>query len=191
MDLGEVKRKARSAAAARRAAAHAAHGASAPEALAARGLPFSKGPGQHVVSGFFPYKSEISVLPLLARLAGEGWRLAMPVVMGEGLPLLFRAWEPGGMTVAGVWGIPVPPETAEELVPDVLLVPMLAFDGGGYRLGYGGGFYDRTLTKLRHEKNVIAIGIAYAGQETDALPRADFDQRLDFIMTEEATCRCA
>mgnify|MGYP003342326366 CR=1 FL=1 len=190
MDLGEAKRKARVDAGTRRAAAHLAHSEGASEALARRGLPFATGPDRRVVTGFFPHKSEISVLPLLARLAGEGWRPAMPVVVGEGKPLVFRAWEQGGATEPGVWGIPVPPACAAELVPDVLLVPMLAFDAAGYRLGYGGGFYDRTLAKLRGEKEVIAIGVAYAGQAMDSVPHGPTDQRLDYIMTEEATRPC-
>ena len=190
MDLGEAKRKARIDAGARRAAAHAARHEQAPKVLATRGLPFARALDQRVLTGFFPYKSEISVLPLLARLAGEGWQLAMPVVVAEGKPLVFRAWEPGGDTEPGIWGIPVPPATAEELVPDVLLVPMLAFDAAGYRLGYGGGFYDRTLVGLRGEKTVVAIGVAYSGQEMESVPRGPLDQPLDYIMTEEATRPC-
>ena len=84
----------------------------------------------------------------------------------------------------------VPPEEAPEVLPDVLLVPLLAFDREGFRLGYGGGFYDRTLEKLRALKKVTAIGIAYAGQEMDTVPRDAFDQRLDWIMTEKETFKC-
>ena len=190
MDIAEVKRGARAHAAKRRAAAHQELHETAKLALAARGLPIVREPNQSVVSGFFPYKSEISVLPLLARLFGEGWKLAMPVVVGEGLPLTFRAWAPGEPTVPGIWNIPVPAETSPELLPDVLLVPMLAFDARGFRLGYGGGFYDRTLVKLRALKPVVAIGVAYAGQEVAEVPRAPYDQPLDFIMTEKATITC-
>ncbi|MBI2718214.1 MAG: 5-formyltetrahydrofolate cyclo-ligase [Rhizobiales bacterium] len=190
MDIAEEKRRARGEAAKRRAAAHAALHETAKRALAERGLPLVRGPQQMVVSGFFPYKSEISTLPLLKRLAGEGWFLAMPVVMGEGLPLIFRAWAPGEPTVPGIWNIPVPPETAPEVLPDVLLVPMLAFDRLGYRLGYGGGFYDHTLVKLRALKKVVAIGVAYADQEVAAVPRAPYDQPLDFIMTEKDVFAC-
>ena len=114
----------------------------------------------------------------------------MPVVMGEGLPLIFRAWNPGEPTVPGIWNIPVPPESAPELLPDVLLVPMLAFDIAGYRLGYGGGFYDRTLVKLRALKPVTAVGVAYADQQVDAVPRAGYDQPLDYVMTERDSFTC-
>jgi 5-formyltetrahydrofolate cyclo-ligase len=165
------------------------HEAAGP-ALAARGLPFARQPEQRTVSGFFPYKSEISLLPLLARLQGEGWVTAMPVVIGEGLPLVFRAWTPGEATVPGIWDIPMPLVTAAEVSPDVLLVPMLAFDRKGFRLGYGGGFYDRTLAKLRKLKQVAAIGVAYAAQEMAEVPRGPHDQPLDWIMTEKATVKC-
>jgi 5-formyltetrahydrofolate cyclo-ligase len=92
--------------------------------------------------------------------------------------------------VLGRWDIQVPPAEAPEVLPDVLLVPLLAFDREGFRLGYGGGFYDRTLEKLRALKEVTAIGIAYAGQEMDTVPRDEFDQRLDWIMTEKETFKC-
>ena len=190
MNLADDKRRARSEAAKRRAAAHLLLHEEAGSALAEGGLPFARQPEQRTVSGFFPYKSEISLLPLLARLHGEGWVTAMPVVIGEGLPLVFRAWAPGEPTVPGIWDIPVPLVTAEEVLPDVLLMPMLAFDRKGFRLGYGGGFYDRTLAKLRKLKQVAAIGVAYAAQEMAEVPHGDFDQPLDWIMTEKATIKC-
>lgn len=190
MDIAAVKRRARGEASKQRAAAHELLHHTAKRELAARGLPFAKGPQQSVISGFFPYKSEISTLPLLTRLHGDGWKLAMPVVMGEGLPLTFRLWAPGEPTVAGIWNIPVPAETSPEVLPDVLLVPMLAFDAKGYRLGYGGGFYDRTLVKLRALKPIVAIGVAYSNQEVPEVPRAAYDQPLDYIMTEKDTFTC-
>ncbi len=109
----------------------------------------------------------------------------LPIVLGHGLPLEFRRWYPGEPTQPGMWKIPRPLPDAELVVPDVLLVPMLAFDRHGYRLGYGGGFYDRTLDQLRAKKNVIAIGVAYAGQEVDAVPRGPHDQPLDYVLTEQ------
>jgi 5-formyltetrahydrofolate cyclo-ligase len=187
MELADIKKQARRAAAQRRAAAHEQLRDSAGEALAVRGLPLALQPG--IVSGFMPYKSEITTIPLLNRLRREGWVTALPVVLGEGLPLEFRAWAPGEKLVPGVWDIPIP-EMAEEVLPDVLLVPGLSFDRAGYRLGYGGGFYDRTLVKLRAIKTVVAIGVGYAAQVVDHVPRADYDQPLDFIMTEEETIAC-
>lgn len=190
MDILELKRKARGLASRARAVAHESQRDIAKRALAERGLPFAKLAQQTVVSGFFPYKSEISVLPLMKRLAGEGWTLAMPVVIAEGQPLIFRQWRSGEPTVPGIWNIPVPPETSPELLPDVLLVPMLAFDRKGFRLGYGGGFYDRTLVKLRALKPVMAVGVAYAAQEVPEVLRASYDQPLDFVMTERETLQC-
>ena len=186
--LGAVKKAARAAATSARNAAHDASKDSAPLVLAVRGLPVAF--QNQVVSGFHPYLSEISTLPLLAKLAGEGWITALPVVVGKELPLLFRRWAPGDAMVSGLWDIQIPADAAPEVEPDVLLVPMLAFDRKGYRLGYGGGYYDRTLAKLRAVKFVTAIGVAYAGQEIEAVPCGAHDQPLDWIMTERETFRC-
>jgi 5-formyltetrahydrofolate cyclo-ligase len=142
------------------------------------------------VSGFFPYKSEIDILPLLARLYSEGWITCLPIVEAERRPLRFRQWAPGEPTVAGIWGIPMPLETAAEVEPDVLLVPLLAFDEAGHRLGYGGGYYDRTLSSLRQKKPIIAIGVGYAGQEVDSVPKGMRDQPLDYILTEAGAKKC-
>ncbi len=189
MDIAEAKRAARQAAARQRAAAHAELKDTAGPALAARGLPAEIGPAG-AVSGFIPYKSEIDTVPLLTRLSRAGWRSSLPVVIAADQPLLFRAWTPGEPLVAGVWDIPIPPETAPEVVPDVLLVPMLAFDRQGYRLGYGGGFYDRTLEKLRALRKVWAVGVAYAAQEVDAVPHGLHDAPLDYVMTERECFAC-
>lgn len=186
-DIIDIKKQARKDAAVRRAAAHEALKDTAPLALAERGLPVTLKPG--VVSGFMPYKSEISIVPLLNRLRRQGWVTALPVVLGAGLPLEFRAWAPGDKLVPGVWDIPIP-EKADEVFPDVLLVPGLLYDRAGYRLGYGGGFYDRTLVKLRQMQPVTAVGVAYHAQLVDAVPRAGYDQPLDFIMTEQETITC-
>lgn len=185
--LVEAKKSARKVAAHARAVAHEALKDVAGDALAARGLPVALISG--VVSGFMPYKSEISTIPLLDRLRREGWVTALPVVLGEGQPLEFRVWEPGDQLVPGMWDIPVP-EKLDAVRPDVLLVPGLAFDRQGYRLGYGGGFYDRTLVELRAIKAIAAIGVGYRAQLVDQVPRADYDQPLDYIMTERETIQC-
>lgn len=183
-DIIDQKRRARTAANAARMQAHKMLGERAGLMLAQHELPVARVNGLYSLSGFYPYQAEINVLPLLARLVSEGWETALPVVMAKGAPLTFRAWAPGEPTGRGIWDIHVPLETAPELQPDVLLVPMLAFDRRGYRLGYGGGFYDRTLAELRKLKPVVAIGVAYAGQEMDEVPVAPYDEPLDWVLTE-------
>jgi 5-formyltetrahydrofolate cyclo-ligase len=185
---GAAKRRCRAAASQARARAQGAAGAAAGAMLAAVGLEFL-GLKPATVSGFRPFADEIDVLPLMARLAAEGWRTALPVVAGRAKPLVFRAWAPGEPTVAGAWSIPVPPDSAPEVRPDVLLVPMLAFDRAGFRLGYGGGFYDRTLSALRASKPVVAVGVAFAGQEIPEVPREAHDEPLDWILTEHGAIR--
>jgi 5-formyltetrahydrofolate cyclo-ligase len=183
-DLIDLKRRARTAANSQRLQAHKTLGERAGLMLAQHELPVIRKEGFASVSGFYPYQAEINVLPLLARLVSEGWRTALPIVMAKGASLSFRAWAPGEPTGRGIWDIHIPLETAGELQPDVLLVPMLAFDRRGYRLGYGGGFYDRTLAELRKLKPVVAIGVAYAMQEMDEVPTASYDEPLDWILTE-------
>lgn len=190
MDIAEVKRQARSAASKRRAEAHEQLKDMAGIAMADRGLPDGLGGKTGIISGFIPYKSEISTVPLMNRLRRDGWQTCLPVVIAPGQPLVFRAWAPGDALVPGVWDIPVPLETAPQILPDVLLVPMLAFDARGYRLGYGGGFYDRTLEKLRQLKNVVAIGVAYHAQMVDEVPVGPHDAPLDHVMTERETFAC-
>lgn len=190
MDIAEVKRQARSAASKRRAEAHAVLKDKAGMMMAERGLP-DIGLAGGTVSGFIPYKSEITTIPMLERLHAQGWRTCLPIVIGMEEPLLFRAWVPGEPLVPGAWDIPVPLETSSEAVPDVLLVPLLAFDRRGFRLGYGGGFYDRTLEKLRAIKRVVAIGVAYHAQMVDEVPVGLHDAPLDYVMTEQETFPCA
>ena len=137
------------------------------------------------VSGFIPYLSEIDTRPLLKLLGAKGCTTCVPVVIENNAPLEFRTWAPGEPTVPGRWNIPVPEDGAPVVDPDYLLVPMLAYDLAGYRLGYGGGFYDRTLEKLRAMKPVVAIGVAYSAQQVDAVVRGDHDQPLDWILTEK------
>ncbi len=152
--------------------------------LASFGLDFLQVEQAAVVSGYHPYRTEIDVLPLMERLDGEGRKLCLPVVIENERPLEFRRWQPGGATERGQLNIEVPLEGTDVVEPDVLLVPLLAFDDRGYRLGYGGGFYDRTLQLLRSKKPVIAVGVAFAAQEVGAVVRGFGDQALDWILTE-------
>ncbi len=142
-----------------------------------------------VVSGYWPLADEFDPRPLLDRLHMAGHPIGLPVVVGRGLPLLFRRWHPGTRLIAGGFGVQVPPPEAPEVVPAVVLAPLLAFDRLGYRLGYGGGYYDRTLAKLGAAGAVLAVGLGFACQEEAAVPRGPTDRRLDWIVTEQAALR--
>lgn len=139
-----------------------------------------------VVAGYWPMRDELDPRPTLAALAGRGCRVALPVVAGEGQPLVFRAWEIDEKLEPGLYGTVQPGADADMVEPQLLLIPMLAFDRTGRRLGYGGGFYDRTLAALRGRFAVQAIGIAYADQEVEAVPAGPEDARLDGVVTERA-----
>ena len=158
----------------------------AAEAIAARAFPLVIAPGT-IVSGFMPLKSEVNPLPLMRKLADAGASLALPVVAGRGKPLIMRSWQWGAPLVAGVWGIREPGQAAPEVQPDILLVPLLAFDRGGHRIGYGAGYYDLTIAQLRAKKPVTAVGIAFAAQEVESMPKTAFDARLDLVLTENET----
>jgi 5-formyltetrahydrofolate cyclo-ligase len=182
-DLTAIKAELRREALARRDALPAAERARAAEAIAARALPVPL-QSDSMVSGFMPMKSEINPLPLMRKLAAAGARLALPVVAGRGKPLIMRAWEIGEPLAAGVWGIRQPAPSAAEVAPDILLVPLLAFDRAGHRIGYGAGYYDMTIAALRARQAVVAIGLAFAAQEIAAVPATPHDAPLDLVLTE-------
>ena len=138
-----------------------------------------------VVSGFWPINEEIDIRPLMAELARQGCRLALPVVMGKGQPLLFRAWKPGDALEKGVFGTQQPAARCETLEPDALIVPLLARDGEGWRLGYGGGFYDLTLVSLRQRRDVVAVGVGFDSQVVAEVPHGPDDQRVDWLLTDK------
>jgi len=155
----------------------------AAEAIAARAFPVAITPGV-VVSGFMPLKSEINPLPLMRRLAEQGARLALPAIAGRSKPLTMRAWHFGVALDRGQWGIREPKADAPEVEPDILLVPLLAFDRVGFRIGYGAGYYDMTVRRLRGLNAVTAVGIAFASQEVPKIPTTERDERLDLVLTE-------
>lgn len=136
------------------------------------------------VSGFWPIKDEIDIGPLMTELYAEGCTLALPVVQGRGQRLLFRVWRPGDALEAGVFGTLQPPASCAVVEPDALLVPLLACDREGWRLGYGGGFYDRTIEELRRKRPVTAIGVGFDGQLLPEVPHGPDDQRLDWWLTD-------
>ena len=167
----------------RRDALPGAERAKAAETIASRAFPIAVEPSQ-IVSGFSPLKTEINPIPLMRKLADAGARLALPVVAGKGKPLIMRAWSFGEPLDSGVWGIREPKADAPEVAPDVLLVPLLAFDRHGHRIGYGAGYYDMTIGKLRAMKRIVAVGIAFASQEIEQVPVTPRDARLDLVLTE-------
>lgn len=142
------------------------------------------------VSGFLSIGEELDTGPLLRRLHAAGHPLCLPVMQGKGKPLVFRAWAPGDDMATVMWGIREPKPERPVMVPDVLIVPLLAFDRRGWRLGYGGGFYDRTIAGLRASGPVVAIGIGFAEQEVDAVPHLAYDERLDRVVTPSGRIDC-
>jgi 5-formyltetrahydrofolate cyclo-ligase len=140
-----------------------------------------------VVSAFWPIGDEIDVILSMDRLRVHGAGLALPVVAGKGRPLVFRRWLPGEPLESGVFGTRTPRGDAPELEPDILLVPFLAADESGNRLGYGAGYYDMTLRALRERKPVLALGVGYDVQIVDAVPVTKADERLDWVITERRT----
>jgi 5-formyltetrahydrofolate cyclo-ligase len=140
-----------------------------------------------IVSVFHPLRDEPDTLPLLTALAGEEFATALPVVLGRGLPLAFRLWRAGEPTRSGAMSIREPLEAAPAVDPDLLFVPLACFDRRGHRIGYGAGYYDRTLARLRAMKPVRAAGVAYGVCEVAAVPYETHDQSLDAIVTEQET----
>ena len=155
----------------------------AAKALAKRGLPLEITAGL-IISGYSPIRNEIDPTPLMLKLASGGARLALPSVTARGHSLIFRAWSPGERLMLGALGIPEPSPAAAEVVPDVMLVPLAAFDRLGHRIGYGAGHYDFTFAHLRKTKPVIGVGLAFAAQEIRAIPALSHDVALDYVLTE-------
>lgn len=145
-------------------------------------LPLPENP---VVSAYWPMKTELDVRPLILSLHNGGVPVCLPVVVGTDLPLSFRLWRPDAKLVAGPYGTEQPDEKCEAVEPNVLLLPLLAFDRRGGRLGYGGGYYDRTVARLRRKGKPVVVGVAFSDQEIDSVPSEDTDEKLDFVLTEE------
>jgi len=185
LSIADQKVAARKAASAARKQAAAIVGRDAASAAIADNFQQSI-PLQHVdaISGFLPIGSEIDTRPLLRKVLEQGVNICLPAVIKRDHPLEFRQWRDGDSLIDEAFGTQAPATTATVVEPDILIVPLLAFDRAGYRLGYGGGFYDRSLQKLRRTKRVLAVGVAFAGQETGTVPRDENDQPLDWIITE-------
>lgn len=178
-DLNAVKSEARKSAFARRKEAHAHDPGTGAgllsEVLAGyRGVP---------LSGYMPIRTEINPLPAMAEAAAHG-PVGVPIITGEAQPLRFAKWEPEAAMVIGPFGAQIPAERVY-FEPEILIVPLVAFDTTGGRLGYGGGYYDRTIEALRNKRATLAVGFAYAAQAAESLPLEATDQPLDLIVTEK------
>jgi len=140
---------------------------------------------QQIISVYWPLGDELDPLPLLMGLHKLGHQMVLPVMLGAAKPLMFRSWAPGDSLQDAGFGTREPSADKTTYEPDIILAPLLAFDQHGFRLGYGGGFYDRTLERLRQHKQVSVYGIAYAAQEVDQVVRGQYDQPLDGIVTQQ------
>ncbi|MBM10397.1 MAG: 5-formyltetrahydrofolate cyclo-ligase [Magnetovibrio sp.] len=137
------------------------------------------------ISGYLPLGDEIEPVPALTCLGDVGWEIALPVVTGKKQKLVFRQWCPGDELEVGYLNTRHPIPSASELSPDVILAPMLAFDKEGHRLGWGGGFYDRTISALRAQNSILVLGLAFSRQEVDKVPCDRYDEPLDGVVTEK------
>ena len=146
-------------------------------------------PPKKIISGYWPNGSELDDRLLLIQLHGIGRSCCLPVVVHPEQPLIFRAWGPRIRLEPDMRGMMVPPEDEAEVVPDIIFLPLLAFDRAGNRLGSGAGYYDRTLDRLRAQKKIIAVGLAYSIQEFEEIPTFEHDQPLDWIVTEREVIR--
>ena len=193
MFLIEAKRKLRDQAKARRAALHQDPGGATQRQSALFVETFeaelARSPAP-AVSGYWPMGDEFDVRPLMIRLSERGHVCALPVMVARGEALVFRHWRPGDRLIEAGFGTHEPGAQSAETVPDIVLAPLLAFDDAGRRLGYGGGFYDRTLRALRATRQVIAVGVGYQAQRVDQVPSGDGDEKLDWIVTEERAISC-
>ncbi len=167
----------------RRADAHLRLSDSAGKLVQSYGLTLLDGSAGRIVSGYLPIRDELTPIPLMLALLKTGRTLALPVIDTKWAPLTFRNWLPADPLVAAEFGLREPRPSAPELIPDLLLVPLAAFDPEGYRIGYGGGYYDRTLEFYRSQRSVTAIGIAYDEQEVHVFAHEPHDQRLDYLVT--------
>jgi 5-formyltetrahydrofolate cyclo-ligase len=164
-------------------------GATACQALAARGAAFIGTMQALSAAGYFPIHDELDPIPLLEALRAGGLRTALPVVK-PGPDLIFREWFPGAPLKRGKYGLRQPGEEQAELTPDIVLVPLLAFDRRGGRLGYGAGYYDAALRRMRQRGPVAAIGIAFDEQEFPEVPQEPQDEPLDTILTPSRVIAC-
>lgn len=184
MTIRQKKREMRALARARRAGAHKSVGSIGARladnfmSWATKSLPVDR-----IVSGYHPIGIEADVMPIMTALGRRGQPLCLPTTVGRDKPLVFRSWSPGDRLVSGAHDILEPADSAPAVIPDLMLIPLLAFDLAGGRLGYGGGHYDRTLASLE-DKSPVKIGVAYTGQRVDSVPMEPTDRHLDAVLNE-------
>jgi 5-formyltetrahydrofolate cyclo-ligase len=184
VDIADAKKKLRVRAMERRRGAHEAAGQEAGDKLARNVIATGIIGQTDVVSGFWSMGDEIDLLPLLTLLSKNGVICVLPVMEKKAAPLVFREWRPGIEMHRASFGMMEPTPDSPQHMPTIVVTPLLAFDAEGFRIGYGGGYYDRTLEALRAAGPVTAIGVAYEAQEVAEVPRDHFDQPLDWIVTE-------
>ena len=191
MSIDEIKKKARTEAAQirkRAASENPDAGDQLRDQIINNAIPLGLSLPYHV-SAFLPIGSEIDTLPTIRVLTDLSHITALPVAMGKNQPLIFRKWFVGEELVPGAFGTSEPLSSEPEIIPEVLLVPLLAFDSEGYRLGYGGGFYDRTIEKLERDAPITTVGVAFSAQQVDTVPRGPYDRPLQWIATEKQVIR--
>ena len=180
-ELTKAKKYARSAASRRRSEAYS----QAAAATAANILKNHLGtfPEEWPIAGYLPIGTEIDPRPAMEFLHRDGRSICVPVVEASAQPLRFREWTPCSNLVKAAYGVSIP-EKGLWINPCIIVVPLLAYDRDGRRLGYGGGYYDRTIAACRASHSAVAVGFAFSGQEIEQVPADDFDQALDVVSTE-------
>ena len=142
-----------------------------------------------IVSGYWPISGEIDIRNLMDQLIEKSVKICLPVTGKPGAPMIFRSWKTGDKLQLGQYGVQQPEQIKMKLEPDTVIVPLLAFDRFGNRLGYGGGYYDSTISFLRQKREILAIGVAFDCQEVSSVPSNEQDERLDWVITEKRVIR--
>ena len=184
-DFSERKRALRRYVLSLREAAHATFGDDAERRLTEHLLAALPPVCNRAISAYWPMNSEIGVETVLENLNDSGAQCLLPVVVDQGKPLIFRRWHPGMLLVQGAYGTEIPPDEAEVGVPEIMILPVVAYDNFGGRLGYGGGYYDRTLEILRRNRDILALGAAFSCQRVERVPLEATDQTMDAVVTEQ------
>lgn len=190
MDAAEAKGAMRKAALERRAAIADKTHEDFANCLALEGVAIARRAQVRTIAAYWPMRGEADVKWLLHALEYHDFIAALPCVMGRGEPLLFRRWTARDLLVPGPFGAQEPSRRLPEVRPDILFVPLAAFDRRGHRLGYGAGFYDLTLAELRSMKPILAIGVGFSAQEVPEIPEQAHDQKLDLVLTENELIDC-